>query len=244
MEECHVCRAAATAECSACGRPLCESHAAVADHDCDPRESASRESDRTSARTDSSGEANVRIENTNETNVRIDNSQIGSVRVNGAGTTADDAGSTDGDVGSTADDADSADADVGSGGSGVDTDRLSELVDLKARMDADSSAGTDSSTGTDDPGESTAVVKALEQASELKAAATDPSTEREDLTARVDRLVELIDRIDDVSGEALRNVADVEAALSDTRTSRLSEAERRRLRNAVDELEDELHVAV
>ena len=231
MEECHVCRAAATAECSACGRPVCESHSAVADHDCDPHESASRESDRTSVRIDNSNEANVRVENTNETNVRIDNSQIGSVRVNGSGSTDDDAVAGDSDDAVTAESNDAV-----AGESGVD--RLSDLVDLKARMDADSTDGSGDAAG------STALVKALEQASELKAATSDPSTEREDLTARIDRLVDLIDRIDDVSGEALRNVADVEAALSDTRTSRLSEAERRRLRNAVDELEDELHVAV
>lgn len=225
MEECHVCRVTATTECPACGRPVCESHSAVADHDCDPHESASRESDRTSVRIDNSNEANVRVENTNETNVRIDNSQVGSVRVNGSGSTADEAGAGDAD-------------EAGAGGSDADIDRLSDLVDLKARMDADPSDGPGDATG------STALVKALEQASELKAAASDPSSEREDLTARIDRLVDLIDRIDDVSGEALRNVADVEAALSDTRTSRLSEAERRRLRNAVEELEDELHVAV
>ncbi|ELZ39677.1 hypothetical protein C463_16916 [Halorubrum californiense DSM 19288] len=211
MDECHVCRAAATAECAACGRPVCESHSAVADHDCDPHESASRKTDRTS----------VRIENSNETNVRIDNSQIGSVRVNGSGPTDDDAA-----------------GDSAAGDSAADVDRLSELVDLKARMDADSP------DESGDSGPSTALVKALEQASELKAAASDPSTEREDLTPRIDRLVDLIDRIDDVSGQALRNVADVEAALSDTRTSRLAEDERRRLRNAVEELEDELHVAV
>ncbi|TKX74751.1 hypothetical protein EXE46_07755 [Halorubrum sp. GN11_10-6_MGM] len=207
MQECHACRAAATAECSACGRPVCESHAAVVDHDCDPRESAPRKNDRTS----------VEIDNSSETNVRIDNSQIGSVRVNGSGPTDDDAVADDSDV---------------------DVDRLSDLIDLKARMD-------EGSSGEPDEGRrSTAAVKALEQASELKAAATDPSTEREDLTARIDRLVGLIDRIDDVSGQELRDVADVEAALGDMRTSRLSEAERRRLRNAVEALEDELHVAV
>lgn len=197
MEECHVCRAGATAECSACGRPVCESHTAVADHGCDPHDTGPQKNDRT--------------------NVQINNSQIGSVRVNSSGLTDDD---------------------TVAGDSNVDLDQLSDLVDIKARMDDDSPAGPD------DTARVTAVVKSLEQASELKAATTDPSTEREDLTARIDRLVDLIDQIEDVSGQALRDVADVEAALSDTRTSRLSEAERRRLRIAVEALEDELHVAV
>lgn len=132
----------------------------------------------------------------------------------------------------------SADASNGDSDPGVDVTRIDDLVDLKVRMDADSSTGSAVAT------RSTMLAKALEQASALKAAATDPSTDREELTGRINRLVEVIDRIDNVSGRALRDIADVEAALGDARASQLSESERRRLREAVDSLEDELHVAV
>lgn len=114
----------------------------------------------------------------------------------------------------------------------TDVKQLERLAELKRRMDTDASS---------DPSCSVLLTKALEQASELKTAAADSSTDREELVRRIDRLDGVIEDLDDVSGQDLAEVGDSQAILQNMGATPLSDEERMRLRDAVASLEDEIH---
>ncbi|NLV08339.1 hypothetical protein GOC74_00040 [Halomicrobium mukohataei] len=115
-------------------------------------------------------------------------------------------------------------------------DQLEKAVRLKTQMDSPS-INSDSQRPN-----AALVAKALEQASDLKASAVNPESDREELLRRINRLSTLIDESENISGGKLEDVEDAHAVLQDLKKPSLSHKERIRLRDAMASLEDELHV--
>lgn len=117
--------------------------------------------------------------------------------------------------------------------SSSDGNSLEDLVELKNKMNSSSSAS---------PHNQVTLAKALEQSSKLKANATDQAISRSQLVDEIDRLLSLIEKLNNVSGEQLETIETIQKVSEQGQSASLTEAEREKIRMAVATLEDELHI--
>lgn len=116
--------------------------------------------------------------------------------------------------------------------SSSDNKSLEELIELKNKMDSNT---------VDSSHNQVILTKALEQSSELKADATDQAISRTQLVDEIDRLLALIKKLDNVSGDQLETIETIQKVSEQGQSASLTEAERKKIRMAVATLEDELH---
>jgi hypothetical protein len=110
---------------------------------------------------------------------------------------------------------------------------LEDLVKLKKQMDSDN-------TGYQQ--DQVILIKALEQASELKANAADGTISRTELVDDIDRLLKLIEEMDSVSANKLDTIETIQKVNEEGQSAELKKDERQKIRSAVETLEDELHL--
>ena len=114
----------------------------------------------------------------------------------------------------------------------TDSNSLEDLVELKNKI---------TSNSTDSHNQVT-LTKALEQSSELKADATDETISRTQLIDEIDRLLVLIGKLDNVSGDQLETIETIQRVSEQGQSASLTAEEREKIRIAVAKLEDELHL--